>query len=762
MGRKGTPRKASQAAPSVAKIMDDEGAPKPTEFLGGQGKHHSFMSLKALEAQNEVNTTPPFQSVEGNSTQLGDLVMVIFSELLDDADQKVAAETAEAHEKAVSEKQGKNEIAQAKAAMEAAAAKENVYLGKVVHISAEAKMVRIHFTDATQHTGVKQVEGVFEDIALTDKVYMISKAEDGNVAQIGCDLKAFIEMDKTIAERKSKGNDETRREKALIKTVENMVRDKNHVTRETISDMLGKVTSEAQLSQSEKSVTVFGQKSKNVELVMGYFATPAGAAKPVRDGEKRDDVDESVTSMLKQILERLGKLENGQALASVRDAMPVAQGMPPPPAPPAQAIPKTGAFWDMPKTGSMCGFHIPEVVRQAREDPDLTKITLAPGNVWNEKSHIVKNAIEMYDCIKKPETGGGDDTSAKEKFMEVAGESIENLVAEITHNPKIDPHKKGRMAGFVEQQMAMYGTDVQVVVIHADEIHSGMTDVEVQKRIHQKALLGDKDKKYVAYPVLLDVHYYLGMLQQGDSLTCVFEVGEESDEALKLILNAIKEASAPKLSLAQLMELDGNARGEAIRAARAQPRKMPIIKVGASTQQSAIPKPMAAPPPPQPVVDGAAWVTANQSGNKGTRKVHFQVSVKDSIPKEKPVSSLVVWTDEKPDVFLSNVSQWDREVANLIHTARPRQKDGKKHLVIMARGSNDQALRASIDNIWEMGYDVKLYHQQSRSGLAQTARQGMERITREAGVCRYFLQREICPFGSTCRFKCHHSNHGGQ
>ena len=117
--------------------------------------------------------------------------------------------------------------------------------------------------------------------------------------------------------------------------------------------------------------------------------------------------------------------------------------------------------------------------------------------------------------ILEDEWSCGDSPSERAKeserlWREVIGKSPSEVLREV-----LDGKKYG---GFIEVAATMWDTDVEPIIIHADEIHAKASDKSVEVAIHTAMLSGlpvGVTKKRKTFLILEGKHYLFGFTIKG-------------------------------------------------------------------------------------------------------------------------------------------------------------------------------------------------------------------------------------------------------
>ena len=124
--------------------------------------------------------------------------------------------------------------------------------------------------------------------------------------------------------------------------------------------------------------------------------------------------------------------------------------------------------------------------------------------------------------------------------------------------------------GFVEIATALWNTDTEAIVVHAEGIHAKATDIEVEAGIYPAMLAGlpsGAPKKKRVYLVLKGKHYHVGTVKKGGITRMIFDIGKDSEEAQKHIVEYLKAQNKGPLA-----ELTTAERAEEVKKAIAKQR----------------------------------------------------------------------------------------------------------------------------------------------------------------------------------------------
>jgi len=106
--------------------------------------------------------------------------------------------------------------------------------------------------------------------------------------------------------------------------------------------------------------------------------------------------------------------------------------------------------------------------------------------------------------------------------------------------------------GYVELAAALWHSDTEIVIAHAEEIHAQATESEVEAGIYPVMLAGlsGTAKKRRVFVVLSGQHYHVGKVTAGGTTRVIFEIGKEADEAQSHIVAYLKsQRKGPLMTL---------------------------------------------------------------------------------------------------------------------------------------------------------------------------------------------------------------------
>jgi hypothetical protein len=124
------------------------------------------------------------------------------------------------------------------------------------------------------------------------------------------------------------------------------------------------------------------------------------------------------------------------------------------------------------------------------------------------------------------------------KVIETTGEFVENFEVRTVGKAK----GEARLGSFIDLAVFTRHEDIRVVVISTDRIFQDSTKEQMLKCVHEAAFPGESVKLRVVCAVLSPGHFDIGVLHANDATQAVFELGDDWDQALDLILTFIKKS----------------------------------------------------------------------------------------------------------------------------------------------------------------------------------------------------------------------------
>ena len=93
--------------------------------------------------------------------------------------------------------------------------------------------------------------------------------------------------------------------------------------------------------------------------------------------------------------------------------------------------------------------------------------------------------------------------------------------------------------------MFTWQENVRVMVVNTCTISRDTADEVLDKAVQYAAVAGERDKTRMVCAILHKKHYDIGVLHTAEGIQAVFQVGEEWDNAIRLILRFIKAKLLP-------------------------------------------------------------------------------------------------------------------------------------------------------------------------------------------------------------------------
>ena len=102
-----------------------------------------------------------------------------------------------------------------------------------------------------------------------------------------------------------------------------------------------------------------------------------------------------------------------------------------------------------------------------------------------------------------------------------------------------------RLGTNVDLAMFTWQENVRVMVVNTRTISGDTPDQVLDKAVQYAEVAGERDKTRMMCAILHKKHYDLGVLHTAQGIKAVFQVGEEWDNAIRLILRFIKAKLPP-------------------------------------------------------------------------------------------------------------------------------------------------------------------------------------------------------------------------
>lgn len=221
------------------------------------------------------------------------------------------------------------------------------------------------------------------------------------------------------------------------------------------------------------------------------------------------------------------------------------------------------------KQDGHCAVYAGQVCLNMHADPSA-KFEDTPqdeNTVMEGKHGVIDGAYKFLAALQENVTveEGKDDElmdCAIREFINQTGftptELIENCA---TGKPLADPKENFTHFGTTELQMLTFGGGLQFAMIDVE------AEVEqIDQRVHALSLTGDTVKTHVSYLLRQQGDGSVGhttvatITEKDGRVRTVFKVGEESDQALQLILEMVEENRTPKKSLPEVGAMSREAR----------------------------------------------------------------------------------------------------------------------------------------------------------------------------------------------------------
>ena len=171
-------------------------------------------------------------------------------------------------------------------------------------------------------------------------------------------------------------------------------------------------------------------------------------------------------------------------------------------------------------------------------DPNKIGKERAPM-VKEAKKSIVTNVLainkELSDNWSLSPDAEGREEEAQQVWKELLGKTSEEVLDEVLVGKK--------WGGQVELAAALWHTETEVVVLHAESIHAKADDATVNAGIYNAMLTGlpsGPAKKKRVFVVLNKSHYRFGHVEKAGQKFYIFDIGREADEAQALIVDFLK------------------------------------------------------------------------------------------------------------------------------------------------------------------------------------------------------------------------------
>ena len=328
------------------------------------------------------------------------------------------------------------------------------------------------------------------------------------------------------------------------------------------------------------------------------------------------------------------------------------------------------------------------------EDTTQDKETVMKG-----KNGVIEGAYNYLADLQKKGTDG--ESEGKERFdraiLEFTNQTgfsptefIENCAS---GNPMADPKENFNNFGITELQLLTYEESLQIAMI----------DVEAKverkdQRVHALSLSGGKAKTHVAYLLRQQGdgpvgHTTVATITKNGKVRTVFKIGEESDQALQLIMGMVEENRTPKKSLSEVGAMSREER-QSYRKQREQHREF-------FNGTPHAPKPCL---PPRPSPTGPS-PCASATQNKDEEHPHAVDGVEEEEeegfhrvrstkrPRQIKTSganvlanAVVIYTDMSGRELAEKIAQGNAPASKIVRIIRQgKGRFGGNHLVLMTK-----------------------------------------------------------------------------
>ena len=128
------------------------------------------------------------------------------------------------------------------------------------------------------------------------------------------------------------------------------------------------------------------------------------------------------------------------------------------------------------------------------------------------------------------------------QVLEMTGDSLENFERRAAGKAVGD----AKLGSYIDLAILTRHEDIRVVTITTDKIFRHSSREAVAKSIHEAAFPGETAKLRVVCAVLSSGHFDIGVVHVNGKTRAVFDLGNDWDCALRLILAFIQERSPVK------------------------------------------------------------------------------------------------------------------------------------------------------------------------------------------------------------------------
>ena len=767
----GTPkRKGAKAGPTPVSWK------APTEYMKPQPPFICMLDemyiINYTNALKAAGVPQMYEKVKANTCCPGDKVYVI-------ADVAVEGDEA-AGEAAV------------------AVSARNVYFGAVLHQGVD--VTRVHYTNWHLVNGDDPEDHeYFEDIPCTDMVYRVQNTNVGRVGGQSGSVYELIASNPLFTRNQANGPTPTQQEARIAMLARSVSFMQSQITVPNHAEIVEKANGDSAWDDThtmhllakdavEKEVQVLvdaaggtavasdtfaqqnrlGKAAKNIEVVLWAVGKLPAPRPQLGSSTANSDAHVSVHRVdTSAILQAIQKLQ--EEVTALRGADTVAQIKVA-----ASMLPTVGAVADPPGDGA-CAFHVGNWLIQLTDDPNPDNLEVSKKKLQQVKETIIANACARKDELvatfqsqnrssDQQETAGGKtlDQVVTEGIMNDLGEPLESYIARVLEGKGTDG-----WGGFETFSLVSKETEVRCVIIDGRKVTSGASDEVIVKATYRAGCRGEKDKTKTVFVVWTGNHYKLGMTITGGQKQAIFNVGEESDAALKNIISFLKSQSSP----AKCSEMKGSDRSKEIKKLVEGKGKISTVKLGetkphvtfADVVQTGAddPKPEWQEPGTRktrkrrerrqkqearslsPIAEYHSHRSRSQSPVKAQRSERDYspgTAVKGKRGKApRKIPTVVVTTGASPGDFLQDLARRNKGLRALVDGVTEAKSDFQ--LILTAYPENVEALRNNLEQFRKQGLRVRAFDH--KNGLApQSAQKKL--------LCEFEFQGKKCPRGSQC------------
>ena len=374
-------------------------------------------------------------------------------------------------------------------------------LGRVIRITQGVPTV--WYTNGAQNAPV------FEELHEDPQIMQIARVPELTLPALASrspeDPKDYIKSVNAIS--KTDADQRLTRIDYLDTTINDLIDKKSYITADTVKDALNET------KKSKFAGARLGMDSKNLDIVMGYFAkehyppsidlTGSPTFIDLNVSPILDKLNNLRTELLNEMNTfRIDLARTQQAQQTIHDASSKSAD---------QSGPKLGHAGHMPRDG-YCTHHLIKTALDMVNGEEFDKITFK-NTVKEGKALVIAGACAYMDSLRSTLSEDGTSTP-EEEFANTIGNSAQELIQALSGGrPLNDVNSKvsNAWAGSSELALSSYGKPYKIIIIHADCIHSAQTGNETAKHVHALSLPEDCDKEQVVYAILEEGHYMLGL-----------------------------------------------------------------------------------------------------------------------------------------------------------------------------------------------------------------------------------------------------------